>query len=81
MEKQNKEKMPDVSREDWNVEQLTAEASNELPDDMLRRVLREDEGKGSPDERDYVGKADSNETPQGREEAKNDAGSKANING
>ncbi len=81
MEKQKKEKTPDVNREDWSVAQLSEEAVNELPDDMLRRVLREDEDKGSPDERDFVGKAHSNETPQGREEAKNDTASKVNING
>ena len=57
------------------------ESSNELPDDTLRKTLRGNEDHGDADERDIVGNVDSSETPQGREEAKNDTRSKANTNG
>lgn len=81
MRKKESQNMPDVNREEWNVEQLHEGGVNELSDEMLRRTLRGDEEKGNPDDRDIVGSADSNETPQGREEAKNDTRSKANTNG
>jgi len=81
MQKQDEEKMPNVSQEDWNTKQLHRESANEQSDETLQKVLRGDETKGNPDERDIAGSADSNETPQGREEAKNDNGNKANTNG
>lgn len=81
MQKQDEEKMPNVHQEDWNTKQLHKEGANEQSDETLRRVLRADEQKGNPDKRDVVGNVDSNETPQGREEAKNDKGNKANTNG
>jgi hypothetical protein len=81
MRKKESQNMPDVNREEWNVEQLHEEGVNELSDEMLRKTLRADEEKGDPDDRDIVGSVDSNETPQGREEAKNDTRSKANTNG
>lgn len=81
MQKKENQNIPDVNREEWNVEQLYEEGTNEMSDEMLRRTLRGNEEDGNPDERDIVGNVDSNETPQGREEAKNDKRSKANING
>lgn len=79
--KYKEEEAPDASRGEWEVKNLTEQSVNELPDETLRRTLRGNENKGDPDERDIVGNVDSNETPQGREEAKNDTRSKANKNG
>ena len=75
------EEMPDAVRGEWSVRELAEESTNELPDETLRKTLRGNEKKGNPDDRDIVGNVDSNETPQGREEAKNDTRSKANDNG
>jgi len=60
---------------------INEEASQADSDDTIRRGLRGDETKGDPDERDVAGGVRSTDTPQGREEAKNDRGSKANRNG
>ena len=82
MQKKENQNIPNVKREEWEVGKLHRESSNELPDETLRKTLRGDEEKGGdPDDRDVVGNVDSNETPQGREEAKNDTRSKANRNG
>jgi hypothetical protein len=71
--KQNQEKIPtDVNREDWNAKQLIEESTGRSSDETLRDVLRGDETKGEPDDRDIVGSVNSQETPQGREEAKKD---------
>ena len=48
---------------------------------IQRQTLRGDETKGNPDNRDHAGSADSKDTPQGREESKNDSQNKANLNG
>jgi len=81
MQKKENDSMGDVNREEWDLKQLHKESSNELPDETLRRTLRGNEEAGDADERDIVGNVDSTETPQGREEAKNDSWSKANKNG
>ncbi|MCY7374392.1 MAG: hypothetical protein LH472_00255 [Pyrinomonadaceae bacterium] len=70
--KQNQEKVPNVNQEGWNIAQVAEESTNKPSDEMVREVLRGDESKGDADERDVVGSVDSNETPQGREEAKKD---------
>jgi hypothetical protein len=75
------EKMPDAERGKWNVQDLAVESVNEMPDETLRKTLRGNENKGDPDSRDVAGTVDTNETPQGREEAKNDTMGKANRNG
>jgi hypothetical protein len=69
------------SREGWNVEKLGDEASQKNTDEIQREMLRGDETKGDPNERDIIGNVDRNETAQGREEAKNDVKNKANANG
>lgn len=81
MQKKENNNIPDVNREDWKVDELHQESSNEMPDETLRKTLRGDEESGDPNDRDAVGNIDSNETPQGREEAKNDTKDKANTNG
>jgi len=63
------------------IAEIGEEASNRQPDEILREVLRGDETKGDPDSRDIVGAARREDTPQGREEAKNDTTEKANTNG
>ena len=69
------------SREEWKVGELAEQASLMDVDEIQREILRGDETVGDPDERDYAGRVDSNETAQGREEAKNDVKGKANVNG
>lgn len=68
-------------REGWDVEKLGDEASQKNTDEIQRETLRGDESEGDADERDIVGSVDRSETPQGREEAKNDTKGKANANG
>jgi hypothetical protein len=67
--------------QNWDTGKLSEEASQKDADEIQRQTLRGDESKGNPDNRDHAGSADSKDTPQGREEAKNDAGGKANVNG
>lgn len=81
MKKEEISDVPNVEREGWEIDSLIEESSNQLPDDTLQRTLRGNEQEGNPNDRDIVGNVDSNETPHGREEAKNDARSKANRNG
>lgn len=64
------EKVPAVKREGWNMQEVAEEGVNEHPDDVVRRTLREDEGKREGDKQDIAGSVDSSETPQGREESK-----------
>lgn len=72
-ENENKqEKGTNASRQGWNIEEVAEESTNKSSDEMKREVLRGDETKGDADERDVVGGVNSNETPQGREEAKRD---------
>ena len=69
------------SREGWDVQKLADEASQKDVNEIQRETLRGDETKGDADERDIAGNVDTNETWQGREEAKNDTKGKANTNG
>ena len=66
-------------RED--IKDITDEASHRDADGILRQTLRGDESKGDPDRRDVAGATETKDTPQGREETKNDKAGKANING
>ena len=62
---------PDAKRENWDAEQISEESSNQMPDEIVRQVLRGDESsKGKADSRDVVGGSKPTDTPQGREEAK-----------
>lgn len=69
--KNDQEKLPDIKSGGWNVEQISEESTNKPADEITREMLR-GEAKGDADNRDVVGGVDSNETPQGREEAKKD---------
>jgi hypothetical protein len=66
---------------DWSSDQLGDEASLKDKDDIQREIRRGGENKGEADERDVAGSASSDDTPQGREEAKNDRKGVANQNG
>ncbi len=68
--KNDQEKVPNVNRQGWNVQEVAEESVNQSSDEITRQVLRGDEAKGDADERDIVGGVDSNDTPHGREEAK-----------
>jgi hypothetical protein len=70
-----------MRKENWNTEKLGDEASQKDEDEIQRQTLRGDETKGNPDNRDHAGSVETDETPQGREESKNDAPGKANANG
>jgi hypothetical protein len=69
------------SRAGWYADEVAREASQQQEDEIQRQIKRGDETKGDPNVRDIAGSVDSNETPQGREEAKNDVSGKANTNG
>ncbi|MCA1625517.1 MAG: hypothetical protein LC768_05625 [Acidobacteria bacterium] len=74
MQKQKKEneEIKDIQHDKWNAQDLANEATNMPSDEIMREMLRGDETKGSPDDRDVVGNVDTNETPHGRKEAKKD---------
>jgi len=63
------------------IKDITDQASHRDADGVLRQTLRGDETKGDPDSRDTVGATDSKDTPQGREETKQDKAGAANQNG
>ncbi len=66
------------TRQGWDIKKLSEEASQKDDDEIQRQTLRGDETKGNPDDRDIAGSVKSDETPQGREEAKNEAKGKTN---
>jgi hypothetical protein len=69
MQKQDESNTPHAKREEWDVKNLSEEASNKQPDEILRETLRGYETEGDANERDIVGRVNFNETAQGREEA------------
>ena len=69
MQKQDEQKTPNVERDDWDAGTLSKESSNKDSDEISREMRRGDETQGDENERDTAGHANSNETPQGREEA------------
>lgn len=70
MSENNDQQFANAEREEWNAEKISEESTNLSPDEIQRQVLRGDETEGNADDRDIVGGADSNETPQGRERTK-----------
>lgn len=68
-------------RDEWDVKELSDEASQIDENEIQRQLRRGDESTGDADERDVAGRSESKDTPQGREEAKNDIKNKANVNG
>lgn len=74
---EDKEDVPNIEREGWETKEVAEEGVNESPDDVVRKVLRNgDDNKGDADDKDIVGSTDFEDTPQGREENKNDEGDK-----
>ena len=68
---ENSADFPQVERGDYDAEQIAEESVNQMPDESLRQMLREDEtNKNDADDKDFVGASDAIDTPQGREEAK-----------
>lgn len=70
MKKDEKEKIEEVEKQDWNAEKVAEEATNKGDDEIMRQMLRGDETQGNPDDRDVAGSVDSSETAHGSEEAK-----------
>ena len=68
-------------RQGWSVKEVAEQGSQNDKDEVQRQILRGDETQGNPDNRDHAGSSDSKDTPQGREESKNDSQDKANLNG
>lgn len=64
--------MPEVKRQGWDAEKVSEEAANQMPDETMRQMLRGDKTGEKGDDKDVAGSADQNETPQGREESKNE---------
>lgn len=64
------EDAPEVERQGWNAEDISAEASNKESDEILREMLRGDETEGTPDDRDIVGSVDVKDTDYGRKQTK-----------
>ncbi len=61
-----------TKREDWSGEEISEESTNLSPDEIMRQMLRGDETEGDADDRDVVGSANSNKTPERRERSKNE---------
>ncbi|MBA2380107.1 MAG: hypothetical protein H0V76_11095 [Blastocatellia bacterium] len=55
---------------DFSIDEIAREAGTASKDEIKRRVLRGDETKGDPDERDNAGALEYEETPSGYEEIK-----------
>jgi hypothetical protein len=69
------------NRQGWSLDDIADQATQMSPDEIQRQAHRGDESSGDADARDTAGGPPSNETSQGREEAKNDVQGKANANG
>lgn len=81
MQNKNEGSNSNDKREGWDTKTLSEEASQIDEDEIQRNLRRGDETKGDADKRDNAGRSPSEDTPQGREETKNDLKGKANING
>ena len=72
MENKDGEKIPNVKRDGYSAEEISEEAANKEPDEVTREMNRGGEDdKSEADDRDVAGSPDSDETPHGREETKN----------
>ena len=69
-EMKENERTPNVEREGWQAEKLADEASNKESDEIVRQMLRGDESKGDPDERDIAGGTNFENTQYGRKQTK-----------
>jgi hypothetical protein len=64
------DEIPAATLEGWDAETVSNESANQMPDEIVRQILRQDESEGNADDRDLVGGSKSSDTPQGREETK-----------
>jgi hypothetical protein len=71
----------DKKNDSWNSRELSDQASLKDSDEIQKEIIHGSRSDGDPDSRDEAGSVDPAETPQGREEAKNDVKGAANING
>ena len=67
---QNKLEIPNYEIDGWNIREIAEQATNEFPDEILRKILRQDADKEAGDALDNAGSVESSETPQGSEENK-----------
>jgi hypothetical protein len=73
---QKKEEVPNIKRDGWDIQKLAEEATNEQPDEIMRKTLRGSKNTNQGNELDIAGSIDSSETPHGREENKRVKGAK-----
>jgi hypothetical protein len=74
MQEKDKANIPNVEEQGWQSEEIIEEGAYQQADETTREILRGDETKGDPDQRDIAGGADYNETPHGRAETKHQTG-------
>lgn len=72
MIKTDKEETPNIKKQGWKAEEIAEEATNKESDETVRQILRGDETKGDPDERDIAGSPDVEDTPHGSQERKHE---------
>lgn len=71
MEQKDDEKS-NINRNGWSADEISEEASNKEPDEVTREIARGDEvNKENADDQDIAGSPETDETPHGREETKN----------
>ncbi len=81
MQSEKSDKLRPAAKQGWAVKDLADEGSLTDEDQIQRQILRGDESKGDPDERDIAGAVEAQETPHGREETKTVQKKEANDNG
>lgn len=67
-------------RTQLTAEEIARQGAKTDHDEIQRQMLRGDETKGDPDERDHAGALEHEDTPHGREERKHEVESEANDN-
>lgn len=77
----SKDEQANGERDGWTAEELSKQASQQDEDEIQRQLKRGGERQDDANDRDDAGTSASKDTPQGREEAKNNMEGKANDNG
>lgn len=67
---QNSDNKADPVEDDFSSSDIAEEGSLNDQDDVQRQMLRGDESKGDPDQRDNAGAPDHDETPHGYADTK-----------
>lgn len=81
MQSENDSASPADPKDGWKIKDLADEASLTDEDQIQRQILRGDESKGDPNDRDIAGAVDVDETPHGGEETKTNSKREGNDNG